>query len=253
MAIGTLGRPERLQRIVRAAVARPPLGVSAFRIRHISTSANLSAGAVSIPVRLRVLISRSAPQRSSQLSIYNRTCLVPVPATTGQIPLQTSLQTRCMGKASSTCSRRMSSKSRPPPSIKTDFRLAFVDFDFFPSRDGRNGPVVQIEAGIQGKSSRFPGTGRTGTVISTVLRSPDVHLPVRMRQQLGRSLAARKGEICSRSSPEKSICPRLEGFVETNLPQFHLFDTKEHKGILDGWTERPHYNNIRAPGCDQFV
>ena len=35
---------------------------------------------------------------------------------TGQIPLQASLHTRCIGKASSTCSRRMSSSSMPPSS-----------------------------------------------------------------------------------------------------------------------------------------
>jgi hypothetical protein len=40
VAVGTFRQAGRLQRIVRAAVAGPPLGVSAFGIRHISTSTN---------------------------------------------------------------------------------------------------------------------------------------------------------------------------------------------------------------------
>ena len=117
MAIGTLGSARRLQRIVRAAGARPPLGVSAFRIRHISTSANLIRGCGVNPGTTQSSSLRSAPQRSSKLStLQSHAVSFRFLPQTGQIPLQTSLQTRCMGKASSTCSRRMSSRSRPPPS-----------------------------------------------------------------------------------------------------------------------------------------
>src|ERR1019366_8883864 len=46
VAVGTFRQAGRLQRIVRAAVAGPPLGVSAFGIRHFfSTSRFLISGA----------------------------------------------------------------------------------------------------------------------------------------------------------------------------------------------------------------
>ena len=60
---------------------------------------------------------RSAPQRSSAVCTWQSHAVsfrfLPQ---TGQIPLQDSLHTLCIGKASTTCSRRTSSSSRPSPS-----------------------------------------------------------------------------------------------------------------------------------------
>ena len=49
-----------------------------------------------------------------------------------------------------------------------------------------------------------------------------------MRQQLGRPGGVQRRALLQIFA-RKIDLPRLEGFVETNLPQLHLFDTKEHR------------------------
>src|ERR1017187_507613 len=111
VAVGALGQAGGFERIVRAAGAGPLLGVSTFGIRHISFSTNLSSSS-----RMYQISSlRSASRRWSWISVRqaHSTSFRFLPQT-GQIPLQSSLHTLCIGKASRTCSRRTSSSSMPP-------------------------------------------------------------------------------------------------------------------------------------------
>ena len=57
----------------------------------------------------------------------------------------------------------------------------------------------------------------------------DPHLSVGMSQQFGLALRGKRRYLLQLFTREIDL-PRLEGFVETNLAQLHLFDTKEHMG-----------------------
>src|SRR5687768_15782133 len=60
----------RLQRVVRAALGRPRLGVSAFRIRHVSTLRLLSdSQSVFFFKRVRRPASRGSSQRTSHAHV----------------------------------------------------------------------------------------------------------------------------------------------------------------------------------------
>ena len=118
MAIGTLGEPGGLQRIVRAAGA-----ASAAWSVYVSDSAFLYLNKFRPATALRQGFTtfrfpncgaRPSDRRSS--SLQSHAVSFRFLPQTGQMPLQVSLHTRCIGKASTTCSRRISSSSMPPSS-----------------------------------------------------------------------------------------------------------------------------------------
>jgi hypothetical protein len=62
-----------------------------------------------------------------------------------------------------------------------------------------------------------------------------------VRQQLGDPGGTQR-RSGSQIFAGKIDLPGLESFVEANLPQLQLFDTKEHKENLDCRAERLQYN-----------
>jgi hypothetical protein len=115
MAVGTFGHPRRFQRIVRAAIlVRARSGVvsdSAFRYLKEFTPELRGFQIVFRSFRPW----RAAHRAPACSSLQSHGVSLRLAPHVGQIPLQSSRQTRCMGISSTICSRKMSSNSIPPP------------------------------------------------------------------------------------------------------------------------------------------
>jgi hypothetical protein len=100
--------------------------------------------------------------------------------------------------------------------IKTYLHLAFVDLDFFLARDLRGRPIKQIERGIQWKA----GTTQTSVALRTYfhcISAPDAHFASGVLQQF-RHTCCVQGRNLLQFFTGKIDFPRLESFIETNLP-----------------------------------
>ena len=102
----------------------------------------------------------------------------------------------------------------------------------------RDGKIVSDER-VSKPAARRPALPK-----SIVPPPLNAHLAIGMRQQLGD--AGRAERRRGRHILAGKIDPaRRESLVEADLSQRQLFDTKEHKGGLDGRTERHQYTMAR--------
>ena len=199
--------PGSAQRIVRAARRGAAGRVSSFRIRHDRFP---SVYPCLRPVCLKVL---SAAQRSSAGSTGNRTPpsfrFLPQ---TGQMPLQSSRHTRCIGSASSTCSRRTSSSSSPSPVVVGDLGFARV-----PARSPRTGFPFP-PAGKTGRSRHRSGTRRLQATVALGLH-PDLQAPLQP-DLLGGAEQLRRSASPQAASPAEAGCQKT-----LSLPAGRRFQT----------------------------
>src|ERR1019366_3839224 len=243
VTVGALRKTGCLQGIVRAAGARPLMGVSTFGIRHISTSTNLVQ-----------LLPFARASQYSEFQITKRAPaivhrgftiargLVPVLAATGADSFA--------GLATHPLHRQRQQDLLPEDVlqlqavlVKSNFRFASVDLDLFLFRDIRGGPVVQIESSLQRKAS-----ARQTTVALRhhfhCITPPNAYLPARFRQQLGRTGGVQRGALLQVLTNELNL-PGLENLVEADLTQLQLSDTKEHEGNLNCRAELLHYSRAK--------
>jgi hypothetical protein len=121
VTVGALGEAGRFQRVVGTAVIRSPLRVSAFRIRHscsflFAFSPGKFRDSIVSKNGQEVRLRRAAQRSSCAAVLQSQAVSLRLRPQTGQMPWHSSRHTRCMGSAKRTCSRRISSSSKPSPS-----------------------------------------------------------------------------------------------------------------------------------------
>jgi hypothetical protein len=123
--------------------------------------------------------------------------------------------------------------------------FAFVDLHLFLPRDERRRPVEQIETGIQRKS-RAAQAAVAFRLHLHLQAALDADFALGIGQQFGRSLRVQRTRLPDFVRLKIQIAGCVS-FVETNLPQFHLFDAKEHRNTRERGGVKCHYSaDLRA-------
>ncbi|HEX3743444.1 MAG TPA: hypothetical protein VHW09_05930 [Bryobacteraceae bacterium] len=114
--------------------------------------------------------------------------------------------------------------------VKANFRLALIDGNLFVASDHRSRLVKQIEPGVQRKTRIHQATiaGRRKFYGISALNA---NFPAGIFQRFGGADGMQRGNLLQIFTGEFDL-PGLESFVETNLSQLHLSDTKEHIDTL---------------------